>query len=863
MPKVSELNSNPSLSVDDLVYVVDSPSGSPASYKATIGSVIGLSLGIANTWTAAQTFSNPTFANGTIVIRQTDNSSVFANATASQGISFKYYLTGTEVGGIYADNSGTFRIQSYLGAYIAPGYGIGLYATSDSYGVTVYGGLGLKVRNLANSADAPITASTGVFSGSVTGASFIVGNSSIQDTSGTFLVRTASATNHVYIGNSNGSATSYSMFLQQAGQNRLTLGTNSRIAMGPGNQSPAQSYSVHMNGANTGYGVLLLTGTASSPGDLIRAEDSSNAVMFSIASGGAFVLGDYSATNSTKGTINFLNGPGGNTHTMNNLGFTTTQTVAAGIGNFTGTLYSSGSLVFGTPGADGFAPTISNNSSNLYLLTHTGAVQARFTSGSGSGYAPFEAATGKFTSVSTSAITMIVKAIASQTANLSEWQNSSSVAVANITSVGRADMYGIRIHCGSGIGVKYFDMGYTGLNLQIHSTGVISWNAASPIGATFDAGISRNAAGILEINNGTAGSWASLRVGAYSSSTIGLIVKGATSQTANLQEWQDSSGGIPLKVTSSGALVANNLSGTDTFKMDASGFYSVYGSNYGLYFTSSNVSGSQQAYFGGDGTITGALKVNTVDTLTYGGFVVGPIGLNFRYQSNSTYHRETGYVTSGFQVNTDASRTGYIAVNTYYVTTAQESIRCTSFSDQARVGIGGVAVSGQRATIYAGVAAEKVFVIQGAASQSGNLQEWQNSSGTILANLSANGTLISTVGVVSPAFFLTAAYNNFYTDSGGIRLGSTSTIRFYSTASVIGTTDTGIARNAAGVIEINSGTAGTLRDLKVRDVISAPSSSITPANNGDLVVEATSNTTITFKLKGSDGTVRTGTITLT
>jgi hypothetical protein len=46
------------------------------------------------------------------------------------------------------------------------------------------------------------------------------------------------------------------------------------------------------------------------------------------------------------------------------------------------------------------------------------------------------------------------------------------------------------------------------------------------------------------------------------------------------------------------------------------------------------------------------------------------------------------------------------------------------------------------------------------------------------------------------------------------------------------------------------------------DVISRPSASITPANNGQLVVEATSNTTLTFKLKGTDGTVRSGTITL-
>ena len=46
------------------------------------------------------------------------------------------------------------------------------------------------------------------------------------------------------------------------------------------------------------------------------------------------------------------------------------------------------------------------------------------------------------------------------------------------------------------------------------------------------------------------------------------------------------------------------------------------------------------------------------------------------------------------------------------------------------------------------------------------------------------------------------------------------------------------------------------------DLIQNPSSSITPATNGELVVEATNNTTLTFKLKGSDGTVRSGTLTL-
>lgn len=42
----------------------------------------------------------------------------------------------------------------------------------------------------------------------------------------------------------------------------------------------------------------------------------------------------------------------------------------------------------------------------------------------------------------------------------------------------------------------------------------------------------------------------------------------------------------------------------------------------------------------------------------------------------------------------------------------------------------------------------------------------------------------------------------------------------------------------------------------------APGSSVTPADNGDVVFELTNNTTLTIKAKGSDGTVRTATVTL-
>lgn len=55
---------------------------------------------------------------------------------------------------------------------------------------------------------------------------------------------------------------------------------------------------------------------------------------------------------------------------------------------------------------------------------------------------------------------------------------------------------------------------------------------------------------------------------------------------------------------------------------------------------------------------------------------------------------------------------------------------------------------------------------------------------------------------------------------------------------------------------------GTLEFLTGTTPVFNPASSVTPANNGNLVIQATSNTSLTFKLKGSDGTVRSGSITL-
>jgi hypothetical protein len=101
----------------------------------------------------------------------------------------------------------------------------------------------------------------------------------------------------------------------------------------------------------------------------------------------------------------------------------------------------------------------------------------------------------------------------------------------------------------------------------------------------------------------------------------------------------------------------------------------------------------------------------------------------------------------------------------------------------------------------------------------------------------------------------------------GVYLGGNSRIVSYPDANPEASAtafDIGFSRFTAGVWEINNGVAGTFRDLKLRNAIQAPGigTTVTPAANGDLIFEATSNTSVTVKLKGSDGVVRSAILTL-
>lgn len=111
-----------------------------------------------------------------------------------------------------------------------------------------------------------------------------------------------------------------------------------------------------------------------------------------------------------------------------------------------------------------------------------------------------------------------------------------------------------------------------------------SANSAGYLFATFNGSVNVNAlainnAGLVGIGTGTGTPGSQLQITASSSSTKALIVKGAASQTANLEEWQNSAATVLLSVDKNGTVnsavtqttVSGSTSGTAVFSQSFAG----------------------------------------------------------------------------------------------------------------------------------------------------------------------------------------------------------------------------------------------------------------------------------------------------
>jgi hypothetical protein len=215
------------------------------------------------------------------------------------------------------------------------------------------------------------------------------------------------------------------------------------------------------------------------------------------------------------------------------------------------------------------------------------------------------------------------------------------------------------------------------------------------ITGTFTGNLTGNVTGDVSGNAGTVTNGvytnAANTITAASDSTKPLIIKGAASQTANLQEWQTSTGQVNANIGSTGA------------------FY-----NYiGMFADNTN---------SGITSLTATTAYANVKPLVVKGAASQTANLQ-EWQNSAgtvlTKVQSNGVIDTSQYLNMSTSGNAGIAVGGLY------RIRMTGNNTQIEASVGNVAT----------------LIVKSAASQTADIQQWQNSSGTVLMAVNSSGAI--------------------------------------------------------------------------------------------------------------------------
>ena len=422
---------------------------------------------------------------------------------------------------------------------------------------------------------------------------------------------------------------------------------------------------------------------------------------------------------------------------------------------------------------------------------------------------------------------LLVKGAASQTANLQEWQDSSGSNLARLRQTGALNLNG---------DIAGVQLAATVFNNT--TIGAIIRGAASQ---TADLQQWQDSAGTVLTKVRASGA---LNVGgAVSGTTLGVLnidpawpalkVIGAASQTGNLQEWQNSAGIVLGSIASDGTTtlgyqyltsgthkiygvtqILNNSSGTSSFSvlnpawsgnssftMGTTATDNVNNRNWQFVVGGGGYAGQSGNYIGEGGLILFENNPNDSSTTFRAGFRRGgQFALNSTYETYSANLSIKPISTStiGIVIRANSSQTAnlqewqnsagttlaYVKDNGYSASIAQFAYIYTS-AIQGWNGAGG-SISFANALpiiITPQSASTVVLAIKGAASQTANLQEWQNNSGTVLAKIDKDGIItvpaINVVGQsISSNTTMIAGYRYFVDTSASrtLTLPSSATI---------------------------------------------------------------------------------------
>lgn len=315
-------------------------------------------------------------------------------------------------------------------------------------------------------------------------------------------------------------------------------------------------------------------------------------------------------------------------------------------------------------------------------------------------------ATNTFNAAGTTAVDLIVRATASQTADLQQWQDSTNAVLAYVTSAGVVSGAGLltgRFIQNTGTNTPYLDFSSNKLVVNARVASYVGFIVQGAASQTADLQQWQNSAGTVLAYVNSGGSFyagSSLAVGTSAligtpnlgvaipnAAVVGVIVRGAASQTANLQQWQNSAGTVLASIDANGT-----------------GRFNYFGVGSGVAITAMN-----------NTLITSASTIGVI--------VKGAASQTANLQE---WQNSAGgilvRVESGGNVVVDQ------AVRTQFVTNTGNT---GAYIDTA-------AVSGSFSVIQRTTTAVNV-IVKAVASQTADLQQWQDSSGSAVAYVNSAG----------------------------------------------------------------------------------------------------------------------------
>ena len=316
-------------------------------------------------------------------------------------------------------------------------------------------------------------------------------------------------------------------------------------------------------------------------------------------------------------------------------------------------------------------------------------------------------------------------------------------------------------------------------------------------------------------NGVTSGAGGSLILQAGIQATTGgdgkVVVKQTTGQTSNLQEWQNSSGSVLSYLDSNGSIYI----GTNVTRSTPHIYLVGQGTSSGL-------------VIGDGGSQIFSLYRDSNNISTFSGNMRTQFIL--KHSAGSNLSSNTQALLFSLQNNGIGSSytdQDCIAINppTFTGSAVTLTNASTFFVNGSPVGSGATITNPVALKVATGYAAAKGIIVKGAASQTANLQEWQDSSGTALVSIDANGRIKTTasyqksnpqaIGDASGGFSFSSG--NTYFNSNGNSLAAIYNAAgfFVSSGLYIGIAsgaadatggDTNLYRDAAGTFAQRNGT---------------------------------------------------------